>query len=635
MNFEAVELQAPLVAHNCYFDEPVNLMGAKVPQIRLTGCRLPALAADQVEVHGDLDLSNTTTETVALIQAQVGGALALDGTQLTGGAYPVELGDGTLAPQGSQAGASATGIALVGDRLQVGGGMRCRLGFKATGYVRLVNARICGGIELGNAVFANDAGPALLADFAQVDGSVIGRGGMRAEGEVSVLGAHIAGNLELDRAALSNPGGRALNGQGLRVDGSLKCRSRFATVGALDLNGCSVGGDLDLSHATLSNDGGWALIGDGIRVGDVFGRYLNVSGEFRLLGAHVSGNLDLEGATLANDGGWSLNADGLRVEGSAFLRKGFGSVGAIRMPNARIGNQLDMSGARLEQYGGWALWADRLTIDGDAFCRDGFVAHGSLSMTGAQIAGDLSFDAATLDGRPTGLDLSGACIQGTTRLVFADPPPGQVDLTNAQLGRLEDSETAWPTALRLRGCVYRSVTAEDDDRRPEPERRLRWIARGEEEGGFFPQPYTQLMQVCRAEGRDGDARQVGFTRERRRRTGLGIPGRLWSIFLQATVGYGFRPLRAAGLLGLLIVVGTLAFSAAHAEGDLTPVDEDQVQFIAAAYTMDRLIPVVSFGYRDAFVPAGATQWLAIAYTIFGWALMVAVLGGLNAAVRRE
>src|SRR5215211_3015306 len=33
LNFEAAEPQAPLIAHNCYFDEPINLIAAKAAEI--------------------------------------------------------------------------------------------------------------------------------------------------------------------------------------------------------------------------------------------------------------------------------------------------------------------------------------------------------------------------------------------------------------------------------------------------------------------------------------------------------------------------------------------------------------------------------------------------------------------------
>src|SRR5688500_15089175 len=58
LNFEASELQAPLIAHGCYFDHAVNFISVKAPEIRLTACHLPGIDAEQLETRGDLDLSN-------------------------------------------------------------------------------------------------------------------------------------------------------------------------------------------------------------------------------------------------------------------------------------------------------------------------------------------------------------------------------------------------------------------------------------------------------------------------------------------------------------------------------------------------------------------------------------------------
>jgi hypothetical protein len=46
-------------------------------------------------------------------------------------------------------------------------------------------------------------------------------------------------------------------------------------------------------------------------------------------------------------------------------------------------------------------------------------------------------------------------------------------------------------------------------------------------------------------------------------------------------------------------------------------------------------PIASFGLRDAFAPSGTAQWWAFAYTLLGWVLTIAVVAGLNAAVRRD
>lgn len=88
-------------------------------------------------------------------------------------------------------------------------------------------------------------------------------------------------------------------------------------------------------------------------------------------------------------------------------------------------------------------------------------------------------------------------------------------------------------------------------------------------------------------------------------------------------------------LGVLVLVGTLVFSSFHDHKDLLALQDEHPRFVALIYTLDRLIPVVSFGLRDTFAPMGAAQWWAFAYTLFGWVLTVAVLAGLNAAVRRD
>jgi hypothetical protein len=143
------------------------------------------------------------------------------------------------------------------------------------------------------------------------------------------------------------------------------------------------------------------------------------------------------------------------------------------------------------------------------------------------------------------------------------------------------------------------------------------------------------MANYRQEGRDADARRVAFERERRRRSQLGPAGRAWNLVLRWTVGYGYKPLRALLWLGGLVAVGTLVFSSFHADGDLSAVRDKHPPFDATIYALDRLIPVVSFGLRDAFAPSGAAQWWAFAYTLLGWVLTIAVVAGLNAAVRRD
>jgi len=278
-----------------------------------------------------------------------------------------------------------------------------------------------------------------------------------------------------------------------------------------------------------------------------------------------------------------------------------------------------------------------------------FSADGEVRLFGAHIAGSVSFNGAANVGPGLALNLREARIDDSLDLRFMPSDPtcrsGMVDLTGSQVGELVDNEETWPATLRLRGCKYggiggesarRSGLAHALSRTPlDVRQRLSWIHHAEKGEGYARQPYTQLMSVYRQEGRDADARRVAYDRERRRRGQLGALGKAWNFFLEWTVGYGYRPLLALAWLVALVFVGSLAFSSFHSDGNLTAVKQDHPPFVATIYTLDRLVPIVSFGLRDAFAPAGAAQWWAFAYTILGWALTTAVVAGVTTAVRRD
>jgi hypothetical protein len=80
-------LEARVLCHGYYFDEPVNLMIATAVEIGLTACHLPGLAADQLTTRGDLELSESTLGVVGLSEAHIGGRLLLGGARLSSGGY--------------------------------------------------------------------------------------------------------------------------------------------------------------------------------------------------------------------------------------------------------------------------------------------------------------------------------------------------------------------------------------------------------------------------------------------------------------------------------------------------------------------------------------------------------------------
>jgi hypothetical protein len=160
--------------------------------------------------------------------------------------------------------------------------------------------------------------------------------------------------------------------------------------------------------------------------------------------------------------------------------------------------------------------------------------------------------------------------------------------------------------------------------------RLRWLAR--EAHGYRPQPYEQLAAFYRRLGDDADARRVLLTKQRRRRRELRPPARLLGRLLDWTVGYGYRPWRAALWLVVMLAVGTAVFSTQRPE----PVAAGSArQFDAVMYTFDLLLPISAFGLRDAFAPVGSTRWLAYGLTAAGWLLATALVAGVTRALRRD
>jgi adhesin HecA-like repeat protein len=191
------ELVSSLLLWGCWFAEPVLLNEARALSLRLLGCHLPGLSADQLTTRGNLQLRYgfTARGEVRLVGAHVGGQLDLRGATLT----------------------NPGGPALVADGLTVDQDLLCGEGFAATGEVRLVGAHVGGQLNLRGATLTNPGGRALSADGLTVDQNLVCGEGFKATGEVRLLGAHVGGQLNLSGASLTNPGGRALSLQELRA----------------------------------------------------------------------------------------------------------------------------------------------------------------------------------------------------------------------------------------------------------------------------------------------------------------------------------------------------------------------------------------------------------------------------------
>jgi hypothetical protein len=631
LNLEAASLVCPLSLHGCFFDAAVNLNRAEAPALAITGCHLPCLAAEQLQTSGNVELDRSTLSVVSLLGAHIRGQLSLNGTKLTGGIWPLQLGSAALVSlqEEARSGDRRRAAAVVGDWLTVDQGLFCRDGFTAHGELRLLGATIGGQLLLDGATLSNESGAALLADGVTVAGGMSCGDGFTARGDLRLPGAHVTAGLDfygaevigrlvlfgahvradlvLDGATLSNESGRALSGDRLRVDGDMHFGNDFTARGELRLFGARVGGALVFDGATLSNESGRALLADRITVADdMFCRYgFTAHGKLGLLGATVGGGLSLDGAEVS---------------------------GGLVLYGAHVTADLSVEGATLTNQSGPALSAGRLRVDGNMFCRDGFTSHGEVHLAGAEVGGSLTLNGATLvnhDG--TALDLSEATVSRGLRLRLATPPDGLVELTHMRAGALYDSERTWPASLKLQGFRYDYVEA---DTEIGVSGRLQWLER--DPSGYLPQPYEQLRAFYRRSGNDAAARQVAIARQRRRRAQLPLTGKVWNSFLHWTVGYGYRTWQAALWLIFLVAISAPIFADAHPD-DITPARRlsEIPPFEPVVYTLDVLVPVVSLGQRGAWIPHAAAQWCSVALTIAGWALTTAVVAGLSGVLRRD
>ncbi|MFI7011841.1 oxidoreductase [Streptomyces sp. NPDC050145] len=396
--------------------------------------------------------------------------------------------------------------------------------------------------------------------------------------------------------------------------------------GPLVLTGTETHGDLDLTHTVICAPDAEAVSAVRLRTGgNLLCAHMKVNGGMRLSGASITGEFDLEGAHLSRPGGTVLDAYHVQVGEDLTFHPGFSAEGRIILSGADVGAAIGFCGARLHHPGDIALEAVDVTVNRNFDLGAGLNVTGGITLDGSQIGTRLSFEDATLS-RPGGTALSLRLTQAReTDLRTRVPVDGTVDAGNARLGVLYDAPATWPRRLRLSDTAYDALatplTAGE---------RLAWIRRGTE--GYLPQPYEQLAAAYRRLGHEDEARTVLLAKQRHRRSALPLHARVWGYVQDATVGYGYRPGRAALWIIALLAVGATFFSAHHP----APLEAAKAPpFNPVFYALDLLLPLFGFGQKAAYAPHGAGQWLAYALTTAGWVLATTVTAGVSRALNRQ
>jgi len=454
-------------------------------------------------------------------------------------------------------------------------------------------------------------------------------------GYVDLAQARIGGCVTLSGSQITNQIGTALNCDGVRVEGDMFF-NRTQLAGTLDLYGARISGQVILLAASLAGSDDVCFVGDHLEAaGFIASDGIQAKGEIRLLGATIHGQVELSGAKLSNPEGDAISCDGAVVEGDFFLKEAT-TNGVIRLPGVRISGQLNLSDAHLSSDTGMALHAPRLVVEEDVLCGAAHIS-GTMHFGGAQIRGQVNLSQAKLSGPgPSPSDSTVLLlIQATLRHLLLPTrfqPTGVVDLTDANIGRIDDG---WPRIryiARLSGLRYDAVNPLPAD----IHQRIAWVSSANE--GYLPQPYEQLASALRLTGRSDDARRVSIAKEKARRPELGFAGRAASRFLGATVAFGYKPGRGVLLLVLLAAVGWIVFALADAHHRILAIREATQtipQFHAWLYSLDCVLPVIDFGQRTYWTATGVVLVWRTFSIVAGWVVVTVTLGAVTTRLIRD
>jgi hypothetical protein len=173
VELERTHIPFPLGFAHCALPLGLNLAGAEVARLTLSGCRVGPVRCDRLTAHGPVVFADGTR---VLGGVRLAGALVLGDLVFTG----AEL-------------VNPGAVALAAAGLRVEGDLRLDGGFVARGAVRLGGAAVAGRLDLRGGRFLNPGGVALACDRVQVAGASHVEGGFKAEGQVRFMDAHLAG----------------------------------------------------------------------------------------------------------------------------------------------------------------------------------------------------------------------------------------------------------------------------------------------------------------------------------------------------------------------------------------------------------------------------------------------------------
>ncbi|OEU97061.1 oxidoreductase [Streptomyces oceani] len=383
------------------------------------------------------------------------------------------------------------------------------------------------------------------------------------------------------------------------------------------LTDAGIGTDLVLNESRIgSRRRSRAIAADGLNVAqELKASLLATDGEVNLRGATVGGSLFMYGSVLRNDQGrYALNAPQLTVDQFAHF------ADDVPERQALTQGSTPATGTHLLPDGMGGAGRHRTKR---------FECHGGVKLDDGRFGSQLVLDNARFQlARDQELSLRRVT---TPELCFTSQAPerGVIVLSGASVEKLVDKVGSWPRDERLwmAGFVYQELIPRG---RFSLQQRLGWLATATPE--YSPRPYEQLATVYRNRGEDAPARLVLLAKQRRRRETLPLAGKVWGYLQDWTVAYGYRPAQAALWMAVLWLLGMLLFSGDEPD----PLKSGEApEWNVALYTLDLLLPVITFGQDLAWRMDGWQQWASASMILLGWFLATTVAAGATRLLRRQ
>ena len=513
------------------------------------------------------------------------------------------------------------------------------------GSVLIEGALLKGRFEAGNASFSlynpdpDDKSPstrdprALSMELSEIGGVFLAH--CTTFGKASFTASNIKGLFQAGGASFSNAGNSSnsvcLSLNGATVQQSVFLRSTtvksFISEGCVDLRGASIDGALEVLGVLNAQSAKVALNASNLKVRGSANLDITADGMIDLKGATIDGALTIRGELDAKEAEYAVRAHDLVVEDSVQIgleetahgaKLAFSANGKVSFKQARIKSSLYIVGCLFQnplfgQDKSKGSFLETFSQEGRERARQRRERQKKLKAYEHERQLELR--------RDTALDLS--LIRVETAIIMEDfhAVKGHVNLRNAYTRVLRDDWTLWSArkGKAIDGHVILDNFQYDKLHVVEPaEELLEWTNCQPDEhldGDVRLQPLTQLADVLDANGYEVAARDMRHKRERLRVKGY----RRWEYklvgwFMEGTVGHSYNPVRGVYWSLAFIALGTLVYAWAWDAKMVRPsvdeavatirvedwrnLPEDYPTFNPIIYSLDRFLPVLSFGQED-------------------------------------